>query len=44
MKQMIVFLAMLSLGCMIFCLVAGGDDSIYGSVKRVWQSELEMVR
>jgi len=44
MKQMIVFLAMLSLGCILFCLIAGGDDSVYGAVREVWRAELEMVR
>lgn len=44
MKQMIVFLSMLSLGCLLFGLIAGDGDSIYSSVKNVWRTELDMVK
>ena len=40
MKQMIVFLAMLSLGCFLFRLAVGDDNSVYTGVKDLWQQEV----
>lgn len=44
MKQFIVFLAMVSLGCILFNLVAGGEDSFYSSARELWRAELETVK
>lgn len=45
MKQLIVFLAMVSLGCVLFELIAGDDEgSFYSSAKNVWRAELEMAK
>ena len=45
MKQFIVFIAMVSLGCVLFNIIAGNDDgSFYSSAKRLWHAELEMVK
>lgn len=41
---MIIFLSMLSLGCLLFALIAGDGDSIYSGVKNLWRAELEMVK
>lgn len=41
MKQLIVLVAMITLGIFIFNLVAGpDDDSIKSGLERVWQNEL----
>lgn len=41
MKQLIVLVAMITLGIFIFNLVAGpDDDSIKSNLERVWQNEL----
>ena len=40
MKQFIVLCAMVALGVFLFHLVAGGDDSLYGAVKTVWEGEI----
>ncbi|MGN1350956.1 MAG: hypothetical protein ACI4VM_08195 [Anaerovoracaceae bacterium] len=42
MKQFLVFLAMVSLGCFLFQLVAGDDNSVYSGVREMWQQELVM--
>jgi len=44
MKQMIVMVAMISLGCVMFQFIAGGEDSVYSSVKDVWAREVEICR
>lgn len=44
MKQMIVMVAMLSLGCFMFQIVAGGEDSVYSAVRDVWTREVEICR
>lgn len=42
-KQLIVLIASLILGIALFNLIAGpGDDSIYSSVRKVWQTEVEI--
>ncbi len=43
MKQFIVFLAMVSLGCVLFNIIAGDDDgSFYSIAGKIWRAELEM--
>ena len=45
MKQFIVFLAMVSLGCVLFNIIAGDDEgSFYSSAKNVWRAELEIAK
>jgi hypothetical protein len=44
MKQMIVFLAMVSLGCLLFNLIAADEHSVYSGVRNLWQNELQMVK
>ena len=44
MKQMMVMVAMLSLGCMMFQFIAGGENSVYSAAKDVWAREIEICR
>ena len=45
MKQFIVFMAMVSLGCVLFNIIAGDDEgSFYSSAKNVWRAELEIAK
>jgi len=39
-KQFIVLCAMIALGVFLFGLVTGGEDSLYGTVKTVWETEI----
>jgi hypothetical protein len=31
---------MIALGVFLFGLIAGGEDSLYGAVKTVWEAEI----
>ncbi|MBR0130308.1 MAG: hypothetical protein IJM08_03285 [Firmicutes bacterium] len=43
MKQLIILVSTIILGIFIFRMVAGPEDgSIYSSVKRLWQSEIQV--
>ena len=44
MKQLIIMTAMISLGCIMFQFIAGGEDSVYSSVRNVWAREVEICR
>lgn len=42
MKQMLVLIAMIGLGILLFQLIAGPDDSIITALGESWQEELSV--
>lgn len=41
MKQLIVFLAMISLGVMLFRIIVTDDDSMYKTAEKLWRYEIQ---
>ena len=41
MKQLIVTAALIMLGLAIFGMIAGSDDSLYSTVRSVWEKQAE---